>query len=107
MTKMLLLGMILGMGLLALGQTPAPKDIHEKGCVRQGVEAGCLTVITLDGKTTYNILIAKNPPKAGDVIEFWGKEYMGVTICMEGKAVKVDKWTLLKMKCPLPPSPGR
>jgi hypothetical protein len=107
MKKVLLLAAMLGMGLWAYGQSAAPKDIHEKGCVRQGVEAGCLIVAALDGKSTYNILIAKNPPKAGDVIEFWGQEYLGVTICMQGKAVKVDKWTLLKMKCPLPPAPGR
>jgi len=107
MKKGILLCMIFGIALWAPSQIPTPKTVHEKGCVRSGVEAGCLMVVTLDGKTTYNIMVAKNPPKPGDVIEFWGKEFQGLTYCMQGKAVKVDKWSRLKMKCPLPPYPGR
>lgn len=86
------------------GQTPAPKQVHEKGCVRLGVEAGCLVAVTFDGKTTYELQIAKNPPKPGDVIEFWGTEVQGMSICMQGKQLKVTKWTRLKMPCPLPGS---
>ena len=80
----------------AAGQEKLPKQIHEKGRVQSGVEAGCLMLITIDGKTTYNILVAKNPPKVGDLIEIWGQEYLGPTTCMQGKAVKVEKWIPVK-----------
>ena len=107
MMKGVLLCMICAVSLLALNQSSVPKDIHAKGCVRRGVEAGCLLVITFDGKTIYNILTGKDRPQVDDVIEFWGKEFQGATICMQGKPVKVEKWTRLDMKCPNPSAPDR
>ncbi len=85
---------------LVAQESPAPKEIHVKGCVRSGVEAGCLMLISLDGKTKYNIFAEKRP-SVGDVIEIWGEEHHGPTTCMEGTAVDVKKWDLLRMKCPL------
>lgn len=107
MIQGILLGLLMEAAVCATGQFPPPQEVHAQGCVRSGVEVGCLMAVTLDGKTTYNILVAKKPPKAGDVIEFWGKEHQGPTTCMQGKAVKVDKWKLLKMPCPLPPATKR
>jgi hypothetical protein len=105
MNKTLLICMISAVSPWLFAQPRAPRQIHDKGCVRQGVEAGCLLVVTLDANTTYNILVAKDRPKVGDMIEFWGTEFHGATICMHGKPVKVDKWTRLDTQCPQPSSP--
>jgi hypothetical protein len=94
------LGFLIGFWAAALAQTPEPKEIHTTGCVRKGVEGGCLMLVSLDGKTKYNIFTDKKP-KEHDVIEIWGKEHNGPTTCMEGTPVAVSQWRLLPIKCPL------
>jgi hypothetical protein len=96
--KILFLILLIGVAVFAAGQDKPPRQIHEKGRVESGVEAGCLLLVTLDGKTTYNIMVAQNPPKVGDRIEIWGKEYRGPTTCMQGTAVNVEKWARIKEK---------
>ena len=86
----------------------APEKVQEKkkeireikaiGCVRRGVEGGCLLLKTLDGKTTYNIF-ANPRPDVGIVIEIDGTDFQGMTTCMEGIPVKVTKWEATGEKC--------
>lgn len=68
------------------------------GCVRKGVEGGCLLLKTLDGKTTYNIF-ANPRPEPGIVINIEGAEFRGVTSCMEGIPITVTKWEATGEKC--------
>ena len=77
------------------------KEVHEvkaTGCVRQGVEGGCLLLRTLDGKTTYNIF-ATPRPEPGTVINIEGTDFRGVTSCMEGIPITVTKWEATGEKC--------
>ena len=91
---------------LALGQAPQQvqdkkkevREVKATGCVRSGVEGGCLLLKTLDGKTTYNIL-ADPRPEPGIVINIEGTPFRGVTACMEGMAIRVTKWEATGEKC--------
>ncbi|HYL74975.1 MAG TPA: hypothetical protein VEU96_12265 [Bryobacteraceae bacterium] len=79
----------------------AKKEVQEVkaiGCVRQGVEAGCLLLRTMDGKTTYNIF-ATPRPELETVITIEGKPHRGPTACMEGIAIDVTKWERSDQKC--------
>jgi hypothetical protein len=74
------------------------RELKAIGCVRKGVEAGCLLLRTLDGKTTYNIY-ATPRPELDTVITIEAKPHSGPTTCMEGIAVDVTKWELSDRKC--------
>jgi hypothetical protein len=74
------------------------REVKATGCVRQGVEGGCLVLKTLDGKTTYNIF-ANPKPEPGIVINVEGTQFRGVTTCMEGLPITVTKWEATGEKC--------
>jgi len=74
------------------------QEVKAIGCVRQGVEAGCLLLRTMDGKTTYNIF-ASPRPELETVIAIEGKPHRGPTACMEGIAIDVTKWERSEQKC--------
>ena len=65
------------------------------GCVENGVEGGCLMLITRDN-TKYDISSARRKPKAGTWILVRGTRYDNyVSICMEGIPIKVKTWKKL------------
>jgi hypothetical protein len=75
--------------------------IKDDGCVRQGVEAGCLILKTFDEKKTYNLFFPDGKkPEVGAAISFEGVKHDGPTPCMQGIAVDVKKWTRIKRRCP-------
>ncbi|HEV2688825.1 MAG TPA: hypothetical protein VGV35_09730 [Bryobacteraceae bacterium] len=74
------------------------REVKAIGCVRKGVEGGCLLLRTLDGQTTYNIY-ATPRPEVDRVITIEGRPHTGPTSCMEGVAVDVTKWELSDQKC--------
>jgi hypothetical protein len=74
------------------------REVKAIGCVRRGVEGGCLVLKTLDGKTTYNIF-ANPRPEVGIVISIDGTEFRGVTSCMEGTPITVTTWEATGEKC--------
>jgi hypothetical protein len=79
---------------------PAGTAVKGDGCLRAGVEGGCLSLTTADKKHTYSLHFdANNKPNADTMIHFEGTT-MDVDTCMQGTPVKVTKWNALKMKCP-------
>ena len=74
------------------------RQVMAIGCVRQGVEGGCLLLKTLDGETTYNIF-ADPKPEVGIVISIEGTDFRGVTACMEGIPITVTKWEATGETC--------
>ncbi|MFZ0821154.1 MAG: hypothetical protein WAM91_13880 [Candidatus Acidiferrales bacterium] len=81
---------------------PGPPAQFAKGdgCLRAGVEGGCLSLTTTDKKNTYSLHFdASNKPSADTMIHFEGAT-MDVDSCMQGTPVKVTKWNALKMKRP-------
>jgi len=89
---------VLAMILPAQDRKKEIREVMATGCVRQGVEGGCLLLKTLDGKTTYNIF-ATPRPEAGIVITIEGTDFRGVTACMEGIPITVTKWEATGEKC--------
>ncbi len=93
-----LLAAALGAGSVTHAQEPPQKVIAATGCVQKGVEAGCLLLVTADGKK-YNIF-AKPQPAIGTWIRIRGTRHEGPTICMEGIPVRVHTWKKLAARCP-------
>ena len=85
------------------GPAEKPKEIHGAGCVEPGVEAHCLVVKDMKSGTLYNVLIKEPRPVIGDGIEFTGVPFEGMSVCMQGVAVKVTSWTKKDaLKCSKP-----
>lgn len=75
--------------------------IKATGCVKPGVEAGCLILRDFKTKKEYNLFFPTGKkPDIETVISLEAKPHEGPTICMQGVPVDVTKWTQLKMKCP-------
>lgn len=79
--------------------TPRDTIVTASGCVENGVEAKCF--ILRDRKTgdLYNLYFEGKPPKAYTGINFQGKPWNGMTYCMQGKPIAVQKWTPNDMAC--------
>jgi hypothetical protein len=94
---------ILVAGLLALVfVTPSLADepIKVTGCVAAGVEAKCLVLRTITGKT-YDITAAKPAPTPGSYGDVDGTlKTGGVTTCQQGPAINTAIWTEKGKVCP-------
>jgi hypothetical protein len=81
------------------GRTAA-KTISASGCVTAGVEAGCLVVQDAKTKKLYNLYFAGgDKPELGTAIRFVGASHNGPTTCMQGEAIEVKSWKLVKKTC--------
>jgi hypothetical protein len=98
MKRNILLLMVLVSILPAQNRKKEIREVKATGCVRQGVEGGCLLLKTLDGKNAYNIF-ATPRPEPGIVITIEGTDFRGVTACMEGIPITVTKWEATGEKC--------
>ncbi len=76
------------------------KTVSATGCVRAGVEAGCLVLKDTKTSTLYNLYFTGKAPDIDAAISFDGEFHDGVTHCMQGTAVTVTKWAPIKMHCP-------
>ncbi len=88
-------------GMLAIPPNTPNKDaaISSSGCVRTGVETGCLILKGFKDKKTYSLHFPDKKPDLGTAISFEGSDG-GADTCMQGVVVNVTRWTPLKMKCP-------
>jgi len=69
------------------------------GCVKQGVEKGCLILVTGDGKE-YS-LHGKSLPTLGKGLGVSVRGTSGgVDTCMQGTPFQVESWEWTKQKCP-------
>ena len=103
--QLMFLLMLVTSGLGQSGQkseTSGGAVIKATGCVKPGVEGGCLILRDGQTKKVYNLLFSPSDkkPDVEMVISFEGRPHQGPTICMQGVPVDVAKWTQLKMKCP-------
>jgi hypothetical protein len=78
----------------------ADEPIKVTGCVAPGVEAKCLMLRTVTGKT-YDITAAKPAPAPGTYGEVDGTlKTEGVTTCQQGPAINPATWTETSKVCP-------
>src|SRR2546426_228862 len=77
------------------------ETVKGSGCVRPGVEAGCLVLKDFnDAKKQYSLHFPPDKkPDPGTAISFEGTK-LDSDICMQGLPVTVTKWTRLKTICP-------
>lgn len=76
---------------LAAADMAPPARVHFQGCVKPGVEAGCL--IVEDGGKIYNVTSAKDRLAVGTFASGTGTPG-GVSFCMQGtplEAIVLDK----------------
>src|SRR4029450_135849 len=81
-------------------QERAPNTVTGAGCIRKGVEAGCLILKDLNQKTEYNVFFKGKKPNVDTAISFQGQVHSGLTTCMQGSAVDVTKWHQIRLHCP-------
>ena len=93
-------GLVCAAALFALAAATAvgasasdEKPVHAQGCVKAGVEAGCLVVQDTATGDLYNLLITGAKPAVGIGIDFTGTHSNGATTCMQGIALQVSAWT--------------
>ena len=78
----------------------ADEPIKVTGCVASGVEAKCLVLRTITGKT-YDISAAKPAPAPGTYGDVDGTlKTGGVTTCRQGPAINPATWTETSKVCP-------
>jgi hypothetical protein len=81
-------------------QALADEPIKVTGCVAPGVEAKCLVLRTITGKT-YDITAAKPAPTPGTYGDVDGTlKTEGVTTCQQGPAINPATWTEKSKACP-------
>jgi hypothetical protein len=92
---------------MAQPEPQAAAEVHGRGCVQPGVEAGCLVVKEVESGKLYSLLIqGRGQPALGSGIEFSGAPFKGMTACMQGAPVSVSHWEAddsLKCHADLPP----
>ena len=76
------------------------KTITASGCLKAGVEAGCLVLTDPKTNVMYQLSFKGKKPAVGTAIRFTGTAHGGITICMQGIGVSVKSWTRTRMKCP-------
>ena len=67
----------------AAPSTPAPGSVHFAGCVKPGVEAGCLMLDS--GSHTYNVSSAAAVLQVGQFFAGTGVPSSGMTTCQQGE----------------------
>jgi hypothetical protein len=102
MQKLLVAGLLSLVFVTPAFVTPtfADEPIKVTGCVAAGVEAKCLVLRTITGKTYY-ISAAKPAPAPGTYGDIDGTlKTEGVTTCQQGPAINPATWTEKGKVCP-------
>ena len=82
-----------------------PGPVRFRGCVRPGVEPGCLTVHS--GQVIFNISAARPRPAMGRAIAGYGIRTGGVGFCPGVRLTNIH-WRYIRLRCPpLHPRPYR
>ncbi|MGC2697453.1 MAG: hypothetical protein WA738_16825 [Candidatus Angelobacter sp.] len=88
------------LSIAAHGQRGRSNPVEATGCVRQGVEAGCLMVSDKDTGMLYNLVFSSgNKPEVGMGISFTGTPQPGLSACMQGQPIHVKNWVKRTMNC--------
>ncbi len=83
-------GLLLATIVLGAPVIASAEEVTASGCVRRGVETGCL-VLSANGKG-YDVTAAQPTPEVGTYGTVTGTVYGGVGICMQGIILKPSTW---------------
>lgn len=87
----------------AEAQRQAPR-INFSGCVRPGVEAGCLIVHS--GQVLFDVSAARPRPGLHRWIAGYGTRDNGMSFCQQGVRLRAIHWNYVRRPCPRIPRPG-
>ncbi len=98
-----------GLAAATLQDRSKERDQSEKvsgeACVRAGVEAGCLVLVTWDENKAplrSYLVIGKKRPTENSVVRFVGETQPGtMTTCMQGTPVELTEFVDLQVECPI------
>jgi hypothetical protein len=76
--------------------------IEVRGCVKKGVEAGCLILTTSDNKS-YSLHGNNLPTLDKGLVASVTGTPGGVDTCQQGTVLAVSSWSWTRMKCPKEP----
>ena len=107
----LLVAVLAVSGLVAATLQDRPKErdqserVSGEACVKAGVEAGCLVLVTWDENKAplrSYLVIGKKRPTKNSVVRFVGETQPGtMTTCMQGTPVELTEFVNLQMECPI------
>jgi hypothetical protein len=81
-----------------------PPRIHFNGCVRPGVEHGCL--IVRSGQVLFDVTAARPRPGLNRWIAGDGIRDNGMSTCQQGVRLRAIHWHYLRRPCPPVPRGG-
>ncbi|MGD0076468.1 MAG: hypothetical protein ABSD31_19360 [Candidatus Binataceae bacterium] len=81
----------------------AAQTVHVLGCVKPGVEFGCLIITDRNTGKSYEIgsAIPRPDPAQNLVVDLKGQVFHGVSFCMQGPILREITWNYTKMSCRL------
>jgi hypothetical protein len=104
-----------GLAAATLQDRPKERDqskrVSGEACVKAGVEAGCLVLVTWDENKAplrSYLVIGKKRPTENSVVRFVGETQPGtMTTCMQGTPVELTEFVDLQMECPIKDEAGK
>jgi hypothetical protein len=81
-----------------------PPRINFSGCVRPGVERGCLMVHS--GHVLFDVTGARPRPGLNRWIAGYGTRDNGMTTCQQGVRLRAIRWHYVRRLCPRIPRGG-
>jgi hypothetical protein len=85
----------------ALAQQPMGTNVAVQGCVRSGVEGGCLVITDKASGKTYqiNAAVPKPDPARRLVVRLKGTVSGMVDFCQQGPVLENVSWSYTRMRC--------
>ena len=96
---------VLGSLIWASSVAAVPPRMSFSGCVRPGLERGCLVVHS--GEVVFTVSSAQPRPRLGRWIAGSGIRAGGPTMCMQGVALTAIRWHYVRRLCAVPRSGER
>jgi hypothetical protein len=83
---------------VAYSQEPTKSAVIDAiGCVKRGVEPGCMILMSADGKPLYSFGEFKEA-QPGEMLAIEGT-LVDIDTCMQGRRVTIAKWSNLGWPC--------
>jgi hypothetical protein len=79
----------------------AAQTVHVLGCVKPGVELGCLVITDRHTGKSYEIgsAVPRPDPARNLAVELNGQVFQGASFCMQGTILKNITWSYTKTRC--------
>lgn len=92
---------LLLLGTAGAATQAAAQPVHVLGCIKPGVEIGCLIITDKKTGKSYEIGSAVPRPDPGQnlVVDLEGEVFHGMSYCQQGTILKNITWNYTRMLC--------